>query len=78
VVPFHEVRQAATSVVQAYNHQLLNDLLPFRTLQPTTENLVAVLCQQLERSLAHLPVELRGITLWESPTKAISYDKSRL
>ncbi len=75
IVPFHEVREQAQRVVNAYHSQLLNDLPPFANYQPTTENLAAIMFYQFAQALAHLPVEVCGITLWESPTRAISYDK---
>jgi 6-pyruvoyltetrahydropterin/6-carboxytetrahydropterin synthase len=75
VVGFSVVYNHMNLVVRAYNNCLLNDLPPFRQLRPTTENLAAILFQQLERQLLDLPVDLTGVTLWESPTKAITYQR---
>ncbi|KPL88631.1 hypothetical protein SE16_07810 [Ardenticatena maritima] len=73
VVGYTAIRERMNQVVSAYNNQLLNDLPPFQRLQPTTENLAAVLFQQLERLLADLPVELVGVTVWESPTESVAF-----
>ena len=73
VVGYTAIRERMKQVVSAYNNQLLNDLPPFQRLQPTTENLAAVLFQQLERLLADLPVELVGVTVWESPTESVAF-----
>lgn len=75
VVGFSVIYNHMNLVVKAYNNCLLNDLPPFRRLRPTTENLAAILFQQLERQLQDLPVDLTGVTLWESPTKAITYQR---
>jgi len=73
VVGYQVLRERTEGVVKAYNNRLLNDLPPFQRLQPTTENLTAVLFQQLQRALADLPVEIVNVTVWESPTAAITY-----
>jgi 6-pyruvoyltetrahydropterin/6-carboxytetrahydropterin synthase len=78
VVGYHHLRQRMTQVVNAYNGQLLNELPPFRRLQPTTEVLTAVLFQQLDRLLLDLGLVLMSITVWESPTEAISFSRHDL
>lgn len=75
VVGYHVLIERIVSLVGAYNGNLLNDLPPFRKLQPTTENLVGVIFLQLERMLKDLPIVLESITLWEAPTKAITYHR---
>jgi 6-pyruvoyltetrahydropterin/6-carboxytetrahydropterin synthase len=62
-------------VASAYNNQFLNELPPFQRIQPTTENLTAVVFQQLTRTLQDLPVELVSVTVWDSPTEAITITK---
>lgn len=75
VVGYHVLIERIVSLVGAYNGNLLNDLPPFQKLQPTTENLVGVIFLQLERMLKDLPIILESITLWEAPTKAITYHR---
>jgi 6-pyruvoyl-tetrahydropterin synthase len=75
VVGFNVIYDRMNQMIKAYNNQLLNDLPPFRQLRPTTENLAAIIFQQLDRRLQDLPVELTAVTLWESPTKAITYQR---
>lgn len=73
IVGYQQLRQQVEMVIRAYNNQLLNDLPPFEHLQPTTESLVAVLFQQLQRALSDLPARLTSLTVWESPTEAVTY-----
>ena len=68
----NQLREKMKQVVSAYNNQLLNELPPFKGLQPTTENLTGVLFQQLDRSFLGLPVRLLEITVWESPTEGVT------
>ena len=75
VADYSTLRDRINGVAKAYNHQHLNDLPPFRQLKSTTENLTAVLFQQLSKALIGLPIELVSITIWESPTVAVTLTK---
>jgi len=75
VVGFTHLREVIHEILAHYNNRLLNDLPPFRSLQPTTEALSGVLFHQLERILASNEIELMGVTLWESPDEGITYEK---
>jgi len=75
VADYSTLRDRINRVAKAYNHQHLNDLPPFRQLKSTTENLTAVLFQQLTKALNGLPIELVSITIWESPTVAVTLTK---
>ena len=75
IVEYTTLRERVNRVAQAYNNQVLNDLPPFKKIKSTTENLTAVLFQQLKRELKGLPVDLASITVWESPTAAVTLTK---
>ncbi len=72
LVDYCSVREQIKLVARVYNNQLLNDLPVFKNIQPTTEALTAVIFQQLRRLLIKYPIELVSITLWDSPTEAIT------
>lgn len=78
IADYSSLRDRINQVAKAYNNQHLNDLPPFRQLKSTTENLTAVLFQQLTRALKGLPIELVSITLWESPTVAVTLTKDEV
>jgi len=73
VVGYRTLRERIKQVVQVYNHTLLNELPPFQELQPTTEALIGVIAQQIQRMLADLPIEPVSLTLWESPDEGLRY-----
>jgi 6-pyruvoyl-tetrahydropterin synthase len=72
VIGYQTLRERIRLVASAYNNHNLNDLPPFQRIQPTTENLAAVVYRQLARTLQDLPVELVSVTVWDSPTEAIT------
>jgi 6-pyruvoyl-tetrahydropterin synthase len=73
VIGYHILNERVNDILQIYNNALLNNLPPFQNLQPTTEVLAAITYQQLKHMLADLPIHLINVTLWEAPTKAITY-----
>ena len=75
IIDYTTLRDRVNRVAQAYNNQVLDDLPPFKNLKSTTENLTAVLFQQLRRALVGLPVDLTSITVWESPTVSVTLTK---
>jgi 6-pyruvoyltetrahydropterin/6-carboxytetrahydropterin synthase len=72
IVPYESVREVAEHIARAYEGVILNDLPPFRNIQPTTENLIGVIALQLERLTVDKPFKIKEITLMESPTIGIT------
>lgn len=71
-VGYETVRRIVHQVVLAYDSRCLNELPAFVRLQPTTEVFAGVLYQQVERMLSRVGVTLSELTLWESPTIAVT------
>jgi 6-pyruvoyltetrahydropterin/6-carboxytetrahydropterin synthase len=59
----------------SYNNQLLNQLKPYDQIQPTPENIARTLYEQLRETISHLPLELKGIKVWSSPTQYVWYSE---
>ncbi len=76
-VGYQELRERIKQVASAYNNTFLNDLPPFRKIQPTTEALSAVIYQQVQRLIKKLPVELVRVTVYESPTEAVAFQRTK-
>lgn len=72
---FGEVRELVQGETNQLNDKLLNQLPPFNSgadIQPTTENLAAVLYQRVCQKLP-ANMSLDSITVWESPTNYVTY-----
>lgn len=72
LVPYETLRQIMMKITAAYEGTVLNHLPPFRTIQPTTEALTAVIAQQVERLACDLPIKIIEVTVMESPTQGVS------
>jgi len=68
VVEFATIRDRIQALARAWDGQILNDLPAFRGSQPTVENALLKLNEQIRDALADLPVTLASVTIWESPT----------
>ena len=75
VLPYESIREMTDKISVAYEGKLLNELPPFRKLQPTTENITGVIWQQLEYLSKTKPFNVLGITLMESPTIGVTYSR---
>jgi 6-pyruvoyltetrahydropterin/6-carboxytetrahydropterin synthase len=56
-----------------YDHTNLNEVPPFTGINPSSENIAAVIYQELKKKLADAPVSLDNIEVWESPQSRVTY-----
>jgi 6-pyruvoyltetrahydropterin/6-carboxytetrahydropterin synthase len=71
IVSYGNIRIVLDRVCTAYEGKTLNDLPPFKDLQPTTENLAGVIAQQLETLSSGMKYRIYKVTLMESPTVGV-------
>jgi 6-pyruvoyl-tetrahydropterin synthase len=73
IVSYESIRTVVERICKAYEGKTLNSLPPFRNLQPTTENLVGVIAQQLDKLASGKQYKIYEVTLMESPTVGVVY-----
>ncbi len=75
---FVHLKQIIRDVIHSLDHQFLNDLEPFRAVNPSAENLAKYFYDESARKIAALPVraEITDITVWETDTTTASYRPS--
>jgi 6-pyruvoyltetrahydropterin/6-carboxytetrahydropterin synthase len=75
LVDFAELKRVLRGIIAGIDHQFLNDLDPFRTVNPSAENLAKYFYEQTQRGLQHLP-ESAGISeviVWETDTSSARF-----
>ena len=75
LVDFTELKRVLRGIIAGIDHQFLNDLEPFRTVNPSAENLAKYFYDETKRGLRDLP-EGAGITeviVWETETSSARY-----
>ena len=61
-------------MIGPFDHQLINSVAPFDELNPTAENLVKYIYDQLKAMLTD-NVSLRKVSVWETDEYMVSYEE---
>ncbi|MHC4592416.1 MAG: 6-carboxytetrahydropterin synthase QueD [Planctomycetota bacterium] len=72
VADFRDVKAALGEVLATLDHEYLNEVAPFDSVNPTTENLCRYIAEQLQGQLPRR-VSVRRVTCWESAKCSASY-----
>jgi 6-pyruvoyltetrahydropterin/6-carboxytetrahydropterin synthase len=75
-VDFKEIRKAMEEIADILDHQYLNEIPPFDTINPTAENMAAWFYQQLAPIFTGRPQKLNAITLWETERASCRYSEN--
>jgi 6-pyruvoyltetrahydropterin/6-carboxytetrahydropterin synthase len=75
LVDFTALKRVLRGIIAVLDHQFLNDLEPFRTVNPSAENLAKYFYDEMQRQLTALPAGagIREVTLWETDTASAQY-----
>lgn len=73
LVGFAEVKQLAQKQVNRFNGTILNEVEPFTHTPPTTENVAAVIYQEIKQIMDLPTLQLVSVCVWESPTSYVLY-----
>jgi 6-pyruvoyltetrahydropterin/6-carboxytetrahydropterin synthase len=76
LLDFKEIKDAMRHVVDRLDHQMINELEPFVTLNPSAENLARYFYEQTNsrmQSATQGRVRVKDVTIWETDTTAATY-----
>jgi len=72
-VDFKVIKQATRAICGQLDHRYLNDLEPFKVLNPTAENIAAYLYKELSEQLNGDTIQVSAVTLWETERACVRY-----
>jgi 6-pyruvoyltetrahydropterin/6-carboxytetrahydropterin synthase len=72
-IDFRELKEKTRSVLSPFDHVLLNDLAPFKDINPSSEAIARYLFIELKRGITALPVRLKKVSVWESDNSWVTY-----
>jgi 6-pyruvoyltetrahydropterin/6-carboxytetrahydropterin synthase len=75
VLDFKHIRRATHEVIESYDHQYLNEIAPFDTLNPTAENIAAVIHRAVATKLNDKRVSVSATTIWETDRACARYSE---
>ncbi len=73
VYDFVELKQQLKDILARFDHTCLNDVPPFDTINPSSENIAVTIYNELQPKLAGAPVSLSAVEVGESPQNRVVY-----
>jgi 6-pyruvoyltetrahydropterin/6-carboxytetrahydropterin synthase len=75
LIDFTHLKEAMRSVIKRLDHQYLNDLEPFTTVNPSAENMAKYFYDEVSRKLKDLPPSAKviDVIVWETDTSMAKY-----
>ena len=76
LLDFKILKQVMRPVIDRIDHQMLNELEPFTTVNPSAENIAQYLYEQTNQQLAGITngrVRVKDCTIWETDTTSATY-----
>ena len=70
---FAELKQHLNDILDRFDHTCVNDVRPFDKMNASSENIAAVIYDDLKRKLASAPVTVSSVEVWESPQTGVVY-----
>lgn len=72
VVDFRDLKQHLKKVLAGLDHQYLNEIEPFTTLNPSAENIAKYVFHSISGAVEP-PVRLKEVTVWENDSSCVTY-----
>ena len=74
VIDFKEIRNMTKDVVNQLDHRFLNDLIPFKVINPTAENIAQNIYEELAKAMnSKQQIQVKSIKLWETEKSAVTF-----
>ena len=74
-IDFKILKQAANEVADGLDHRYLNDLEPFKQVNPTAENIAAYMYREISARINSDSVKVTALTLWETERACVRYSE---
>ncbi len=76
-VDFKVLKKAAHEVGDQMDHYYLNDLIPFKEINPTAENIAAYLYREISARINNERIQITAVTLWETERACVRYSEEK-
>jgi 6-pyruvoyltetrahydropterin/6-carboxytetrahydropterin synthase len=75
VMDFGDLKRATDRVLERFDHSYLNEIKPFDLIEPSAENIAALLFDEIGRQLNDKSAMLHSVSVWESDTSRATFLK---
>ena len=73
VLDFHELDAIMAEAIAPFDHRHLNEVEPFLTMNPSSENLALVICSRVEAAIPKGRVRVACCDVWENDRSRARY-----
>jgi 6-pyruvoyltetrahydropterin/6-carboxytetrahydropterin synthase len=75
LVDFTELKEVMRNIIKRLDHQFINDLEPFKTVNPSAENMAKYFYDEISGKLVGLPpgAKITDVVIWETDTAMARY-----
>ncbi|HEY4978915.1 MAG TPA: 6-carboxytetrahydropterin synthase QueD [Candidatus Acidoferrum sp.] len=75
LVDFTHVKQVMRELIKRLDHQFINDLVPFTTVNPSAENMAKYFFEEVSSNLKNMPpgAAVKDVVIWETDTACAKY-----
>jgi 6-pyruvoyltetrahydropterin/6-carboxytetrahydropterin synthase len=75
LIDFTHLKEVMRAIIKRLDHQFLNDLEPFTTINPSAENMAKYFYDEITGNLNDLPPGARvsNVVVWETDTAMAKY-----
>ena len=76
LLDFRDLKQVMRPVIDRLDHQMINDIEPFTTINPSAENLAKYFYEETNRQLTEMTggrVRVKDCTIYETDTTTATY-----
>ena len=74
LVDFIDVKNLMAGIIDAIDHQFLNEIPPFDEVNPSAENIAEYFYQKMHAGLdSPVPVRIREVRVWETDIQSATY-----
>lgn len=73
LIDFREIKRATKDILDGLDHKFLNDVEPFKAVEPSSENIARHIFESLSQRVNADDVKISRVTAWESDSACASY-----
>ncbi|MFC1946673.1 6-carboxytetrahydropterin synthase QueD [Chloroflexota bacterium] len=70
---FTVLKKSIDEILERFDHTCLNDINPFTSINPSSENIASTIYSELKQRLDRQTAEIESIEVWESPDAWVTY-----
>jgi len=72
---FKDIKSALKEIAGILDHQNINEIPPFDTINPTAENIAAWFYEKLSEQINDDDVKVQSVTIWETDRCSVKYSE---